>query len=142
MSRLATTPGFNAIWLGSSGVLPDSACPAWTMGVGDSLPTLTGGAMRIHTTAFSHNTYFQQSAGDLVIPDTLVVEARLRYQDGRDFVGPCGHYREAAGVAINTGGSMGTLFFVGDNEIFITNGGNADVQSRFERQRGCACECI
>lgn len=111
---------FNSVWLASSGVLPDSSCPAWLAGVSDSLPKFTGGTLRIHTTAFGQNVHYRQLDSVLTIPDTLVVEARLRWESGTDFVGPCGHYRQAAGIAITTSGSTGTLFFVGNGEIFIT----------------------
>ena len=113
---------FNSIWIAAGGVLPDSACPAWVKGVSDSTPMITGGQLRIHTEAFAQNAYYLQRDSVLMIPDTLVVEARLRFVSGSDYIGPCGHYRQAAVVSITIAGSTGLLFFVGDNEIFLTNG--------------------
>ena len=126
---LLDSVAFNAIWDASSGVLPDSACPRWIRAVTDSSPKLTNGTLRIHTTACSQNASFSQRDTALMMPDTVVVEARLRYASGGECVGPCGHYRQAASVAITTSGSTGTLFFVGDNEIFMTNGECAGITS-------------
>jgi len=86
------------------------------------MPSITGGELRIHTEAFGQNAYYIQRDTALVMPDTLVVEARLRFGNGSEFIGPCGHYRQAAAVSITMVGSTGTLFFVGDNEVFLTSG--------------------
>jgi hypothetical protein len=119
---LASGVVFNSIWTAASGSPPDSACPAWQKGTNDSTPQLTGGTLRFHTTACAKNTYYVQLDTSLVIPDTLVVEARLRFGDGTECVGPCGHFRQAASLAISTAAQTGILFFVGDGEIFITRG--------------------
>ena len=113
---------FNSVCEASRGVLPDSACPSWPGAVTDSTPKFTGGTLRVHTTTCSKNASYGQAAADLVIPDTLVVETRLRFDTGSECVGPCGHYRQAANVAITTSGSTGVLFFIGDDEIFLTTG--------------------
>jgi hypothetical protein len=126
---LLGNPPFNAVWQASSAVRPDSTCPVWLMTASDSVPEFTGGSMRIHTTDFSKNVFFRHLAADLAIPETLVVEVRLRFGSGTDVVGPCGHYRQAANVAITTSGSNGVLFFVGDGEIFLTRGECAGIIS-------------
>jgi hypothetical protein len=114
--------GAIARWDASSGVLPDSACPAWIAAVGDSMPRFSGGALRIKTTQCQRSTSYRQVSPDVQIPDTLIVEVRLRLETGTECQGPCGHYRQGAGVAITVAPQIGTLFFVGNDEIFITNG--------------------
>lgn len=117
-----SAPAFNSIWESSSGVRPDAACPSWDADINDSLPQFTAGAMRIHTPAFSKNAYYSQSDTSLVVPDTLIVEARLRFGDGVEDIGPCGHYRQAAFVAVTAGGADGTALWIGNDEIFIPLG--------------------
>lgn len=112
--------GATVLWDAGSGALPDSSCPSWTAAVGDSAPTIVSGALRIKTTACSRSTYYLQVSPDIQIPDTLVVEARLRLQTGTECQGPCGHYRQGAGIAITVAPQVGTLFFVGNDEVFIT----------------------
>ena len=113
---------FNADWEATSGLLPDLACPPWVRAVTDSAPALTGGTLRISTTLCAQNVSYTQRDTVLNMPDTVVVEVRLRLASGSECIGSCGHSRQAASIAITTSGSTGTLFFVGNNEIFLTNG--------------------
>jgi len=120
---------FDSLWEASSGARPDSACPPWIAAIGDSLPVLSSGSMRIRTTACSRNTHYRQQAPDFQISGTLVVEARLRLESRGECVGPCGHYRDGASINITTASQVGTIFFVGMDEIFIPNGECAGINS-------------
>lgn len=111
----------DALWEASSGVLPDSACPPWVASVGESI-LLSPASLRIGTTACNRNVFYLQTGADIQLPDTVVVEARRRFESGSECLGPCGHFRQAAVVTITTAPQVGTLFFVGNDEIFVTNG--------------------
>ena len=109
-------------WEALAGQLPQDACPPWTAATNDSVPAISAGALRIHTTECGRNAFYLQQGLDIALPDTVVVEARLRVQSRGECVGPCGHYRDAAGIAITTGPGVGILFFVGVDQVFLTNG--------------------
>lgn len=114
---------FDSLWSASGGVLPDSLCPPWTRGAGGGASIqFAGNGLQIQTGACGANAYFFQKAPDIAMPETLVVEARVRFDSGTECTGPCGHYRQAADIAITTGPHVGTLFFIGPGELFLTNG--------------------
>jgi hypothetical protein len=120
---------FNAAWEASSGARPDSVCPPWRPAVSGAEPALAGGALHIQTGACTANASYWHSGADIAMPDTVVVEARLRFFSGGECVGPCGHYRAGANLSITVAPNTGTLFHVGSNEIFLTNGECAGITS-------------
>ncbi len=122
-------PAADVHWQASLGLLPQDACPPWTAVVSDSAPTFVGGALHVRTTACDRNTLYYQAGVDLQLPDTIVVEARLRAAARSECVGPCGHFRDAAAILITTAPNVGTLVFVGVDEVFITNGECAGISS-------------
>lgn len=121
VSPSAAAAPFNSVWTAASGSVPDSACPVWSLAANDSVPRLTGGVLRVRTGACGQNALYVQSGVAVSMPDTVVVEARLRFGSGTECVGPCGHYRQGAGLAVTTANSVGVLFFVGNGEIFLTS---------------------
>jgi len=111
----------DCVWNASFGILPQDACPPWTFATSDSIPAFSAGALRIHTTACAMNAVYLQQGADIAVPDTIVVEARLRMQ-ARGECEPCGTFRDGSWVAITTGPGVGILFFIGVDQIILTDG--------------------
>lgn len=111
---------FNAVWRASDGALPDSACPKWTYAGSVSAPGLLAGALHIATAGCSQNASYWHTGADFALPDTVVVEARLRVTSMGECVGPCGHYRAGANVAVTVAPNVGVLFHVGNDELWVT----------------------
>jgi hypothetical protein len=109
-------------WDASSHVLPDSACPPWTAVISDSIPRFVGDSLRIETTICAMNAHYRHDLVDSLMPDTLKVAARLRLESRDECLGPCGHFRDAASIAVTTGPQVGTALWVGANEIFLSTG--------------------
>ncbi len=107
-------------WSAATGLLPENACPAWTLGTNVANPSLTAGGLEFSTGACGSNMFYLQSGADIVIPDTMVVEARLVIDAGSECVGPCGHQRQAAAICITTAPQVGVLAYVGPGEVLLT----------------------
>lgn len=116
---LAAAP-FNAEWTAASGAPPDSACPPWRWAANVERPALLGEALRLQTGACGSNTSFWHTDTSFALPDTFVVEARLRVQSYSECVGPCGPYRTGANVSVTTAPSVGVLLHIGAGEVFVT----------------------
>ncbi len=109
-----------SVWTAGSGLVPESACPAWTAG-GSGSSLLDQGSLLIQTNSCGDNRYYLQEAPDIAIPDTLIVEAQLSVSQSNECVGPCGHYRGAAAIAVTTAPFVGTLAFVANNEVMLVS---------------------
>jgi hypothetical protein len=118
----APAGALESLWEASSGQLPEDACPPWTASIGDSVPLIVDGSLRIRTADCPENAYYHQSGEDIAIPGMLEVELKLRLETRGECVGPCGHFRDAGFVGVTTAPHVGTALWVGDDEIFITNG--------------------
>lgn len=117
-------------WDAASGLYPTQiGCP-WTETNNTGVePLIQGGALVISTSApVTNNTYYGQSS--ISIPTALVVEFRVKYVSSTSTESS----RSAVALAIETEPYRGTLFFVGQDEIFfdsgnLTRGGTATVDT-------------
>ncbi len=130
---LATFPASSraavAVWNAASGLTPDLVCPAWTTGGNVTAPAIVGGTLALSTSSCGENRYYVQSGADIVMPDTLVLEARLALDSGSECIGGCGHYRQAADLSVTTAPFVGTLCFVGPGEVLLVSQECAGAQS-------------
>lgn len=79
--RLGTTS--EIAWRASDGVVPDVACPPWTLS--DSAPTdatLSAGVLRIETASDGESISYGHEMDDIQAGATVVLEARLRVVSG------------------------------------------------------------
>jgi hypothetical protein len=118
--RAEAAAAFNAEWTAASGAPPDSACPKWRWAANVGRPVLAGGVLRLETGACGSNSSFWHSDTSFALPDTFVVEARLRVQSYSECVGPCGSYRTGANLSVTTAPSVGVLFHIGAGQVFVT----------------------
>lgn len=103
-------------WAAATGMLPTTACPPWTAaGTG---ATMGDGALVIDTPSCGVNMSYWQ--GDLAIPETLVVEARVRVTASASCQS-CGlSYRRGANLLVTVAPSVGTLLQIGVDQVLLT----------------------
>lgn len=109
-----------ALWTAATGLLPENACPPWTLAGNIGAHPLTAAGLELGTTACGDNVFFMQGGDAIAIPDSLVVEGRLVLDAGSECVGPCGHQRQAAAICVTTAPNVGVLAYVGPGEVLLT----------------------
>lgn len=117
---IANATDFNSTYEASSGVFPDEVCPPWTPIVAQSPadPLLSGGKLLISTLVDGENVAYIQSAPDIVVPDPLVIETRVKFVSGSASI-PA---RAPIMILFTTSPNVGNALLIGADEIFI----NAD----------------
>jgi hypothetical protein len=111
---------FTAVWEASSGLFPESSpCPAFvrTNSAVPEQPVLSATELTLSTSEVAEDMFYMQ---DLTLsPDPLVVEARVRFISGTGTP-----TRGPAAIALTTAADTGVLFFIGNDEIFLTTTGD------------------
>jgi hypothetical protein len=112
--KAAAAQGFNSIYNASSGVFPESVCPPWTLfdSAAPENPALSGGVLVIATDQTAEEIGYAQNA---LIPDPLVIEARMRLVSGSSTHAS----RAPAVIRFATAPSIGNAFYIGVDEIFL-----------------------
>jgi parallel beta-helix repeat protein len=77
-------PDYNSYWESASGEFPDSACPPWELIVRETPgdPLFIGDFLKLETTDTLEGLYYRMIDPNLAIPDTLVIETRVRLDSG------------------------------------------------------------
>lgn len=123
------------VWEGASAQLPTEICPPWSLHLvtNGETPILVGDSLEITTSNDAEEMAFSQSNGAdslLEIPDTFVIEFRMRYVSR----GSPETVRTGASIYAVNAYQTGTSFYVGEDEIFIlasgiVRGASATVQT-------------
>lgn len=122
LAASASAQPTEAVWDGASGQTPEQACPAWTLvdTAPGADPVLSNGVLTLSTAANAQDMFYMQTALTMPLPDPVVIEARLEFVSGQSSLGN----RGPVAIAVTTAPNMGTLFFVGANQIFLTGTGD------------------
>jgi len=106
----------NSVWEASSGYLPTEICPEWgltnTADIGNL--ELLGDTLYIRNTADSEYTYFIQQEPILSYPDSLVIEARLKYISGASSQSD----RTSCAISFTDTGEYNNFLWIGKDTIF------------------------
>ena len=113
----AQTPGFNATYEASSGLLPDEVCPPWTLfdTASPEDPSLSGGKLVISTNQNRESMGFLQSASDIAIPPNLVIEERVKLVSGSSSA----LTRAPIAIGTTTSPAEGIVLWIAQDEMFI-----------------------
>ena len=109
----------DTIYEASSGLFPDESCPPWNLSdnAAPEDPSLSGGKLIISTSEDAENIFYKQSAPDIVVPDPLIIEARVKFVSGSTSV----PYRAPIFIAFSISPNVGNALFIGADEIFINS---------------------
>jgi hypothetical protein len=108
----------------TTGLFPNQTCPPWTLvnSAGSVEPYLSGGMLIFSTVGNVSRQFYWQP--DIVIPDTLVVEFRVKL----DFGSSSEAARGPLSVSVTTSQDVGVLFYIDSDEMFYAAGHNAQGQ--------------
>jgi hypothetical protein len=116
----AANASLESQWRASSGLLPDQACPPWSLT--DSAtpedPVLAGGHLTIATSADAETIAYGHSGLTLQIPDPLIIEFRARFVSGSQSIDS----RAPLTVHFTIAPDIGNGLYVRSGQIFL----NAD----------------
>ena len=108
---------FNSTYEASSGVFPEQVCPPWSLfdTAQPEAPFLSGEKLIIGTSDISEILGYEQLGPDLVIPNPLIVEARLKFVSGSSV------HPARAPVLVHTvvSPAVGNGLYIGRDDIFI-----------------------
>lgn len=108
----------NHLWEASSGNLPNEICPEW-IGTNTSdieIPVLNNDTLILSTSDDIEYMHYGIMEPNLLIPDTLVIEASMRYVSGNsDPVSA----REQAMIGIQIAPYTGNMLWIGHDSIYI-----------------------
>ena len=113
-----TNPTFTSAYDPSTGLFPNQTCPPWSLvnSEGSTGPSLSGGALIFSTGTDGSRQYYWQP--DIAIPDTLVIEFRVKL----DFGSSSQVARGPIGVAVTVDPNEGILFYIDGDEMFFAAG--------------------
>ncbi len=106
----------NSIWNGLEHRLPNATCPPWSENFSASPEShyLRGDTLVLVTTDTAGTLEYFQSAPDIVIPDPLVIEAKMRFVAGNSIPA-----RAPASLVCSYGLNTGNILFIKQDEIFL-----------------------
>jgi len=109
--------GFTSNYQSSSGLLPTAVCPPWALTDTSSPedPFLSGGNLVVGNDTNSELMFFIQTAPDIAIPSSLVIEARMRFVSGSSSFSS----RAPSVIGFTTSANVGNLLFIAQDEIFF-----------------------
>ncbi len=109
----------NAYWEASSGSFPNEICPEWILGdsVDTEIPEFNGDTLVISTSDFSEHMNYYQSDSELEIPDTWVMEAKLKLISG----GYNWSSRGPAQIGFSKAPDSGNILFIRPDTVFLLN---------------------
>lgn len=117
----------DSVWDAATGQLPQEICPAYalveTAGADD--PALGADGLTLTTAAALENVFYVQPFDR--VPAELEVTARMQLVAGSGLAGN----RGPAVVAITSAPNSGTLFFIDEGEVFLTQSGDLKGPSAF-----------
>jgi len=124
----ASAQSMDSVWRADSDKRPEEVCPAWKPM--DTAPTekpiLADGRLVLATDAPTQDMFYTQTT-ELMnpLPDPIVVEATVKFGSGTSST----TNRAPIAIDITTAANAGTLFSIGDGEIFLDADGDVRGQS-------------
>ncbi len=114
-------PPINLQWLAASATFPNSLCELTLQDNAAEDPVLAGGVLTLTTTVPANGMYYEQTAADLAIPDSLVIEARVRFVINST----TSVVRSGVGVAFCTQPNRWNILQLGADEAYLLQGTSA-----------------
>lgn len=113
---------YNSQWQASSGKFPTEVCPGWALAnqAAPENPVLEGDSLVFSITDPGQNKYYQMITPMVIMPDTLVMEFRMRFVSGAAFLAG----REPTEAFWGVGADVGNRLFIGADSVFIWSSAN------------------
>jgi hypothetical protein len=115
---LVASPDYDVVYDASTGLLPNESHPVWTLydTAFPENPVVSAGRLTLATSQDSENMYYIQT--DVVVPDPLVIEARVKRSSGTTY----SDARAPIVVAFTISPSVGNALWIGNDEMFLLAG--------------------
>ena len=115
-------PGFpgnfciNSTWEGHQLLLPSASCPPWDTNFSANPEShfMRGDTLVLITSDTAGTLEYFQTAPNVVLPDPLVIEAKMRFISGIGIPA-----RAPAGLVCSYGSFFGNILYVAQDEIFL-----------------------
>jgi len=118
----AASASLESQWGASSGLIPDQACPSWSLtdSATPENPVLTGGHLTIATSADAETMAYGHSGLTLQIPDPLIIEFRARFVSGSQSIDS----RAPLTVHFTIAPDIGNGLYIRSGQMFLNAGNN------------------
>jgi hypothetical protein len=122
---LVITPAASAdvvSWTAASGLYPDELAfrPYMLIDTAVNNPVLAGGFLTLSTDSRGESMFYETMECDVLMPELVIVDARVKYVLGTSVVG----FRLPVQIAIGTDPNIGTQFAIGEGEILLNSSGS------------------